>query len=69
MLVLDQLGMRIISACCELNEVIAEDIALVEDINRKREPLKTLEAIYLISPEKVFQKMGISILVILFIPI
>lgn len=50
---LDHLGLRIISACCELNEVIARGIALVEDIAKKREPLQTLEAIYLISPEKV----------------
>lgn len=49
----DRLGVRIISACCDLNEVIARGVALVEDISKKREPLQTLEAIYLISPEKV----------------
>ncbi|KAH9397107.1 Syntaxin-binding protein 1 [Tyrophagus putrescentiae] len=51
-LVVDRLGVRIISACCDLNEVIARGVALVEDISKKREPLQTLEAIYLISPEK-----------------
>lgn len=60
-LVLDQLGMRIISSCCELNEVIARGIALVEDITRRREPLKPLEAIYLISPVKVLSPYSLYV--------
>jgi len=53
--ILDQIGIRIISSCCELNQVISKGIALVEDITKKREALKSLEAIYLISPTKVSQ--------------
>lgn len=56
-LVVDQIAARILSSVFSLNEVARENIALIESLHRKREPLPGLQAVYFISPTEEVQQL------------
>lgn len=51
-LIVDEFGMKILSACFETEEVMAYNIALIENLGNTNEPLPYLSAIYILCPSE-----------------
>lgn len=51
-LVMDKLTLKIMSYSCKMADITEEGVSLVEDIQRRRQPLPTMDAIYFFQPTK-----------------
>ncbi|XP_076950625.1 SNARE-interacting protein KEULE-like isoform X2 [Bidens hawaiensis] len=49
-LIMDKVTVRVMSHSCKMAELTEEGISLVEDINKRRQPLPNLDAVYYIQP-------------------
>ncbi|XP_028553132.1 SNARE-interacting protein KEULE isoform X2 [Dendrobium catenatum] len=55
-LIMDKLTTKIMSCACKMADITEEGVSLVEDINKRRQPMLSMDAIYFVQPtkEKVF---------------
>ncbi|KAJ0043570.1 hypothetical protein Pint_18223 [Pistacia integerrima] len=51
-LIMDKLTVKVMSYSCKMADITQEGVSLVEDINRRRQPLPSMDAIYFIQPTK-----------------
>uniref|UniRef100_A0A061S1I1 Syntaxin-binding protein 1 n=2 Tax=Tetraselmis sp. GSL018 TaxID=582737 RepID=A0A061S1I1_9CHLO len=49
-LVLDELTTRVISSACKMSDILDEGVTLVEDLNKRRQPMHDMPGIYFVSP-------------------
>eukprot|EP00245_Coleochaete_scutata_P005277 TRINITY_DN18717_c0_g1_i1.p1 TRINITY_DN18717_c0_g1~~TRINITY_DN18717_c0_g1_i1.p1 ORF type:complete len:662 (+),score=131.15 TRINITY_DN18717_c0_g1_i1:190-2175(+) len=62
-LVIDEVTTKVMSTSCKMADITDEGISLVEDLNKRRQPLPALDAVYFIHPSresvrKFIQDMG-----------
>ncbi|XP_069794078.1 syntaxin-binding protein 3 [Narcine bancroftii] len=49
-LILDHYTTKLLSSCCKMSTLMAENISVVEDLHKNREPVPDMKAIYFITP-------------------
>uniref|UniRef100_A0A8C1QHA0 Syntaxin binding protein 3 n=1 Tax=Cyprinus carpio TaxID=7962 RepID=A0A8C1QHA0_CYPCA len=49
-LILDHFTTRLLSSCCKMSDLMSEDITIVEDLHKNREPVPEMKAIYFMRP-------------------
>mmetsp|Transcript_19423 Transcript_19423/g.31968 ORF Transcript_19423/g.31968 Transcript_19423/m.31968 type:complete len:782 (+) Transcript_19423:254-2599(+) len=51
-LVIDHRATRVVSSCLRMHDITEEGIALVESLEKRRQPFPELEAVYMVEPSK-----------------
>lgn len=51
-LILDQVTIKVISKICKMGDIFEEGISVVEDLSKRRQPMRTLEAVYFLHPSR-----------------
>ncbi|MFS7913871.1 putative sec1-like protein [Helianthus anomalus] len=51
-LIMDKVTLKIMSHSCKMSELTEEGVSLPEDINKRRQPLPEMDAVYFIQPTK-----------------
>lgn len=51
-LIMDEVTVKVMSYSCKMADITDEGISLVEDLNKRRQPLPALEAVYFIQPKR-----------------
>ncbi|KAL0920441.1 hypothetical protein M5K25_009579 [Dendrobium thyrsiflorum] len=51
-LIMDKLTTKIMSCACKMTAINEEGVSLVEDINKRRQPMPSMDAIYFVQPTK-----------------
>merc|ERR1712178_611900 len=49
-LVLDTRAAKILSSCCKMTDIMSENIMIIEDLMKKRQPMRTKDVIYFLEP-------------------
>eukprot|EP00761_Pharyngomonas_kirbyi_P013525 gb/GECH01013554.1/.p1 GENE.gb/GECH01013554.1/~~gb/GECH01013554.1/.p1 ORF type:complete len:619 (+),score=125.04 gb/GECH01013554.1/:1-1857(+) len=49
-LIVDQNTLQILNACCRVHEIVSKSVTLLESLEKRRQPLKSMSAIYFLSP-------------------
>ncbi|PKA56531.1 SNARE-interacting protein KEULE [Apostasia shenzhenica] len=51
-LIMDKLTVKVMSYACKMSDITEEGVSLVEDINKRRQPMPLMDAIYFLQPTK-----------------